>query len=44
LETSNVDIVTEVTTLISAQRAYEMNSKVINAADQMMSTTNQMKS
>ena len=44
LETSNVDIVTEITSLITAQRAYEMNSKVINAADQMLSTTNQMKS
>ena len=43
LETSNVDIVTEVTNLISAQRAYEMNSKVINTADQMLTTTNQMK-
>ncbi|MDD3029715.1 MAG: flagellar basal-body rod protein FlgG [Alphaproteobacteria bacterium] len=44
LEGSNVDIVTEITTLITAQRAYEMNSKVINTADQMLSTTNQMKS
>ncbi len=44
LETSNVDIVTEITNLISAQRAYEMNSKVINTADQMLTTTNQMKS
>lgn len=43
LETSNVDIVTEITNLITAQRAYEMNSKVINTADQMMTTTNQMK-
>ena len=43
LETSNVDIVTEVTDLITAQRAYEMNSKVITTADQMLSTTNQMK-
>jgi flagellar basal-body rod protein FlgG len=43
LETSNADIVTEVTNLISAQRAYEMNSKVISTADQMMSTTNQLK-
>lgn len=43
LESSNVDIVTEVTNLITAQRAYEMNSKVINTADQMMTTTNQMK-
>jgi flagellar basal-body rod protein FlgG len=44
LETSNVDIVTEITSLITAQRAYEMNSKVINTADQMLTTTNQMKS
>ncbi len=43
LETSNVDIVTEITNLITAQRAYEMNSKVINTADQMMTTTSQMK-
>jgi len=43
LETSNVDIVTEVTNLITAQRAYEMNSKVINTADQMLTTSNQMK-
>lgn len=44
LETSNVDVVSEVTNLIQAQRAYEMNSKVINTADQMLNTTNQMKS
>ncbi|MFY9288622.1 MAG: flagellar basal-body rod protein FlgG [Alphaproteobacteria bacterium] len=44
LETSNVDIVSEITSLITAQRAYEMNSKVINTADQMLSTANQMKS
>lgn len=44
LETSNVDIVTEVSNLITAQRAYEMNSKVINTADQMLSSINQMKS
>jgi flagellar basal-body rod protein FlgG len=44
LETSNVDIVSEITNLITAQRAYEMNSKVINTADQMLSTSNQMKS
>lgn len=35
LEDSNVDPVKEITDLISAQRAYEMNSKVIQAADQM---------
>ncbi len=43
LETSNVNVVTEVTNLISAQRAYEMNSKVIQASDEMLNTVNQMK-
>ena len=43
-EASNVDAVTEITSLIVAQRAYEMNSKVVNAADQMLSTTSQLKS
>ena len=43
LETSNVNVVSEVTNLISAQRAYEMNSKVIQASDEMMSTINQVK-
>jgi flagellar basal-body rod protein FlgG len=38
LENSNVDPVKEITDLISAQRAYEMNSKVIQAADDMYST------
>lgn len=37
LEASNVDPVKEITDLISAQRAYEMNSKVIQAADDMAS-------
>jgi flagellar basal-body rod protein FlgG len=39
LEQSNVDVVSEMSNLITAQRAYEMNSKVISAADQMMQTT-----
>ena len=43
-EASNVDAVTEITALISAQRAYEMNSKVISTADQMMATASQVKS
>jgi flagellar basal-body rod protein FlgG len=37
LEQSNVDPVTEITDLIAAQRAYEMNAKVVTAADQMLS-------
>ena len=38
LETSNVNIVAEITNLITAQRAYEMNSKVITAANEMQQT------
>jgi flagellar basal-body rod protein FlgG len=38
IETSNVNVVTEITNLITAQRAYEMNSKVITSSDEMMST------
>lgn len=43
LETSNVNVVSEITDLITAQRAYEMNSKVIQASDQMMSTLTQLR-
>jgi flagellar basal-body rod protein FlgG len=39
LEQANVDVVSEMSDMIAAQRAYEMNAKVISAADQMMSTT-----
>ena len=42
-EASNVDPVTEISALIVAQRAYEMNPKVITTADQMLSTANQLK-
>ncbi len=38
---SNVNVVQEITSLIQAQRAYELNSKVIDASDQMMQTTTQ---
>ena len=38
LETSNVNMVSEMTDLITAQRAYEINSKVIQASDSMMGT------
>ncbi|MFH1793359.1 MAG: flagellar basal-body rod protein FlgG [Pseudomonadota bacterium] len=41
LENSNVDPVKEITDMISAQRAYEMNSKVIKAADEMAATISQ---
>lgn len=43
LETSNVNVVEEVTNLITAQRAYEMNSKVIETSDQMMSQLNNIR-
>ncbi len=43
LETSNVSPMTEMTDLIRAQRAYEMNSKVMGVADQMMQTTNNIR-
>jgi flagellar basal-body rod protein FlgG len=39
LEQANVDVVSEMSELIAAQRAYEMNAKVISAADQMMQST-----
>lgn len=42
-EASNVDAVAEITALIIAQRAYEMNSKVISTADNMLATANQVK-
>jgi flagellar basal-body rod protein FlgG len=44
VEASNVDPVSEITNLISAQRAYEMNSKVIQAADQMSGTISNIRS
>src|SRR3954470_23044183 len=39
LEQANVESVTEISDLIAAQRAYEMNAKVLSAADQMMQST-----
>ena len=39
LEQANVDVVSEMSDLIAAQRAYEMNAKVISAADQMLQAT-----
>lgn len=43
LEESSVDAVREVTELIKAQRGYELNAKVLTAADQMMAATTQVR-
>lgn len=43
LEASNVNVVSEITNLITAQRAYEMNSRVIEASDEMMAAVNQLR-
>ena len=43
VESSNVNVVSEITNLITAQRAYEMNSRVITASDDMLSTLNNLK-
>ncbi len=43
VEQSNVNTVTEITNLITAQRAYEMNSKVIQTSDEMLSTINRLR-
>ncbi len=43
VEGSNVNVVTEISNLITAQRAYEMNSKVITTSDQMLSTLTNMR-
>ena len=43
LESSNVNPVQEITQLITAQRAYDMNSKVIQASDEMMGTVTQLR-
>ncbi|MGD9919532.1 MAG: flagellar basal-body rod protein FlgG [Paenirhodobacter sp.] len=43
LEESSVDAVREITELIKAQRGYELNAKVITAADEMLGTTAQVR-
>lgn len=43
LENSNVNIVEEITNLIAAQRAYEMNSNVISTSDEMLQTITQLR-
>ncbi len=43
LENSNVNIVEEMVNMITGQRAYEINSKVISTSDQMLQTTNNVR-
>jgi len=43
LEASNVNIVEEMVNMITAQRSYETNSKVIQASDQMLQYMNQLR-
>jgi flagellar basal-body rod protein FlgG len=43
IETSNVNIVDEMVNMITAQRSYETNSKVIQASDQMLQTINNLR-
>lgn len=43
VETSNVNTVQEITSLITAQRAYEMNSRVITASDEMLNTLTRLR-
>ncbi|MCB1555684.1 MAG: flagellar basal-body rod protein FlgG [Alphaproteobacteria bacterium] len=43
LENSNVNVVEEITRLITAQRAYEMNSNVITTSDEMLQTVTQLR-
>lgn len=42
LEQSNVEVVTELVSLITAQRAYEVNSRAVRAGDEMLSNTNEI--
>ena len=44
LESSNVDIVQEMINMITAQRAYEINSKTVQTVEQMMQMANNLKS
>lgn len=43
LESSNVQVVDEMVKMITAQRAYEINSKTIQTADEMLQLTNNLK-
>ncbi|MEM9600903.1 MAG: flagellar hook-basal body complex protein, partial [Pseudomonadota bacterium] len=43
LEDSGVDVVEEISELIEAQRGYELNSKIITAADEMLAATTRIR-
>jgi flagellar basal-body rod protein FlgG len=43
LEAANVDVVKEMVNLITAQRAYEINSKMVNTSDDMLQIANNLK-
>ena len=43
LESSNVDVVQEMVNLITAQRAYEINSKMVNTSEEMLQVANNLK-
>lgn len=43
LENANVNAVSEITAMITAQRAYDLNSKVIQTADEMLQSANQLR-
>ena len=43
LEMSNVDLVSEISNLIMAQRAYQLNARVLQAGDQIMETINNLR-
>jgi flagellar basal-body rod protein FlgG len=42
LESSNVEIVQEMTDMIAAQRAYEINARAVQAGDEIMQMTNDL--
>jgi flagellar basal-body rod protein FlgG len=43
LEGSNVDMVSEMSTLVIAQRAYQLNARVLQASDQILDTINNLR-
>ena len=43
LEMSNVDLVEEMTSLVMAQRAYQLNARIVQTADQVMETINNLR-